>query len=149
LLPVFLVSALTALFGGPFLLARKSEKPAGILWLFFNILVAGMVVVETARNILLFLVAWEVMFLGGVFLIAHDDEKPEVRKAGWIYLAGTHFGMALLLPMFLELAQAGSTLEFSEAARAASALPRPVVNLCFLLAVIGFGAKAGVVPFHV
>src|SRR5262249_4096507 len=142
-------SALTALFGGPFLLARNSEKPAGVLWLFFNALVAGMVVVLTARNVLLFLVAWEVMSLAGFFLIAHDDERPGVRRAGWIYLAATHLGMAFLLPLFVGLSGSGSTLEFAEVLRAAHTLPRPMVNLCFLLAVIGFGAKAGVVPFHV
>jgi formate hydrogenlyase subunit 3/multisubunit Na+/H+ antiporter MnhD subunit len=149
LVPVFLVSALTALFGGPFLLARKSEKPVGVLWLFFNALVAGMVVVVTARNVLLFLVAWEVMSLAGFFLISHDDEKPDVRRAGWLYLAATHVGMAFLLPLFVGMSGPGSTLEFAEVLRAAHMLPRPTANLCFLLAVVGFGVKAGVVPFHV
>ena len=53
-----------------------------------------MVMVVVARNVLLFLVAWEVMSLSSFFLVAFENEKNDVREASWIYLIATHLGTA-------------------------------------------------------
>src|SRR5919198_1483001 len=74
LLPIFLLSALAAVYGSPYLLAYREEKSLGVSWFFFTLLVASMVLVVIARNGVLFLVAWEVMALASFVLVTFEDE---------------------------------------------------------------------------
>ena len=148
LLPVFGLSALAAVYGGNYLLAYRHEKSLGGAWFFFNLFVAGMVMVVLARTAVLFLVAWEVMSVAAYCLVTFEHEKADVRKAGWVYLVATHLGVAFLLLAFVLLGRNAASLEF-EAFRAMPTLGAGWAGLIFLLAVIGFGAKAGFVPFHV
>jgi formate hydrogenlyase subunit 3/multisubunit Na+/H+ antiporter MnhD subunit len=127
LVPIFLISGLAALYGSEYL-----ARPKRWTWFFYNVLVASMAVVVVARNSVLFLVAWEVMALASFFLVTYEDDKEHVRAAGWTYLVATHLGTAFLLVMFI--------LEEGNA-------PNP--NLVFLLALVGFGTKAGFMPLHV
>ncbi|MDO9694379.1 MAG: proton-conducting transporter membrane subunit [Candidatus Latescibacteria bacterium] len=141
LLPLFALCGLAAVYGAGYLGGRPGRRSPGAPWFFFNWLVAGMVVVVTARNAVLFLLAWEVMSLASYFLVTHEDERPEVREAGWTYLVATHFGNACLIALFALLGP--RSLDFADFAPAAPA------GLLFVLALIGFGTKAGFVPLHV
>src|SRR5262249_4644796 len=120
----------------------------GSPWFFFNLFVAGMVMVVVARTAFLFLVAWEVMSLAAYCLVTFKHEKAEVRKAGWIYLIATHLGGAFLFLAFVLLGRQAGSLEF-EAFRTLPTLGAGWSGLIFVLALVGFGAKAGFVPFHV
>jgi formate hydrogenlyase subunit 3/multisubunit Na+/H+ antiporter MnhD subunit len=148
LLPVLGLSALGAVYGGDYLLAYRHEKSLGGPWFFFNAFVAGMVLVVVARTAFLFLVAWEVMSVAAYFLVTFEHDKAEVRKAGWVYLIATHLGVAFLFLAFVLLGRGAGGLEF-EAFRRMPALAAGPSGLIFLLALVGFGAKAGFVPFHV
>jgi formate hydrogenlyase subunit 3/multisubunit Na+/H+ antiporter MnhD subunit len=148
LLPVLGLSALAAVYGSDYLLSYRHEKSLGSSWLFFNVFVAGMVMVVVARTALLFLVAWEVMSLGAYCLVTFEHEKAEVRKAGWVYLIATHLGVAFLFLAFVLLGRHFGSLEF-KAFRTLPALGAGWSGLIFVLALVGFGAKAGFVPFHV
>jgi formate hydrogenlyase subunit 3/multisubunit Na+/H+ antiporter MnhD subunit len=148
LLPVLGLSALAAVYGGDYLLAYRHKKSLGSPWFFFNLFVAGMVMVVVARTVLLFLMAWEVMSVAAYFLVTFEHEKAEVRKAGWVYLVATHLGVAFLFLAFLLLGRNAGSLDFG-AFRAMPALGAGGAGLIFLLALVGFGAKAGFVPFHV
>jgi formate hydrogenlyase subunit 3/multisubunit Na+/H+ antiporter MnhD subunit len=148
LLPVLGLSALAAVYGGDYLLGYRQEKSVGGPWFFFNLFVAGMVMVVVARTALLFLVAWEVMSVAAYCLVTFEHEKAEVRKAGWVYLIATHLGVASLFLSFMLLGRNAGSLEF-EAFRAMPAFGGSWAGVVFLLALVGFGAKAGFVPFHV
>jgi hydrogenase-4 component B len=148
LLPVLGLSALAAIYGGNYMLAYRNEKSLGAPWFFFNVFVAGMVMVLIARSAFLFLVAWEAMSLAAYFLVTFEHEKSEVRQAGWVFLIATHLGVAFLLVAFLLLGRHAGSLEFA-AFRAMPALSAGGAGVIFALALIGFGAKAGFVPFHV
>lgn len=143
LLPIFVLSAVTALYGSEYLQVYRAQKSLGASWFFFNLLVASMTVVVIARNGVLFLAAWEVMALTSFFLVTFEDEHESVRDAGWIYLVATHCGTAFLLVLFLLLGREHDSLDFDQFTAAAGP------GLLFVLAVIGFGAKAGFMPFHV
>jgi len=145
LLPVFLLSALAALYGGDYLLAYRGRKSLGGPWLFFPIFVAGMVLVVVSRTTILFLTGWEVMSLAAFCLVTFEHEKPQVRRAGWVYLIATHLGVAVLFMMFSILGRLSGGLEFS-LFRVTNA---GWAGLIFGLALIGFGVKAGLVPLHV
>jgi formate hydrogenlyase subunit 3/multisubunit Na+/H+ antiporter MnhD subunit len=159
LVPVLALSGLAALYGGPYLFAYRHEKSLGGPWFFFNLFVAGMVMVLVARTALLFLMAWEVMSLAAYFLVTLEHEKAEARYAGWVYLIATHLGAACLFLTFLLLANpvanaanaSGSShdagLQFD--AFRGNHLDPMWAGILFVLALVGFGAKAGFVPFHV
>ena len=148
LLPVLLLSALAAVYGGNYLFGYRHQKRLGSPWFFFNVFVAGMELVVIARTAFLFLFAWEVMSLAAYCLVTFEHEKAEVRRAGWIYLIATHLGVAFLLFAFMLLARQAGSLEFA-AFRWMPALSAGGASVLFVLAAIGFGAKAGFVPFHV
>lgn len=148
LLPILVLSLSAAIYGGEYLMAYRNRKNLGASWFFFNLLAAGMVMVAVARNSVLFLVAWEIMSLASFFLVTFEDERESVRKAGWTYLVATHLGTAFLLVLFLLLGSQSESLDFDRFA-ASSFQSTSVASAAFLLAMIGFGTKAGFMPFHV
>ena len=112
-----------------------------------NVLLLSLAIQVTADNALTFLMTWEVMSLAAyVLVLTEHDQEGTVRAATW-YLAVTHAGFAALVAAFL-LLSAGD-LATSFAAMRAAVLPPAVRDAVFVLALLGFGAKAGIVPLHV
>jgi len=159
LLPIYGLSAVCALFGAGYLAHLRGTRGLGSQWLFYGVLVASMALVVMARNAVLFLMAWELMSLSSWLLVTFESEREESRQAGITYLVATQIGTAFLLVMFLVLGAApvpagdavgaesafgGAALDF---ARFAS-MPGPAAGVVFLLALVGFGTKAGIVPLH-
>jgi hydrogenase-4 component B len=145
LLPVFGLSLLTGLYGRTYLADREDSAAT---WFHLNTLTAAMALVVVARDGLLFLLAWEIMALAPFFLVIFDDRREAVRHAAWIYLVATHLGTAFLLAMFVLLGALAGSSDFADYAavlRGHSALSSAI----FVLALIGFGSKAGIVPAHV
>ena len=148
LLPTLLLAAAAALYGGEYLATSKQARRVGEAWLWYNLLVASMALTLVAQNAVLFLLAWETMALTSFFLVVFEHEQRGVRRAGWTYLVATHLGTAALLVMFILAAGVVGSFEFSDFTRLAAA-PPALTGLVFLLAVVGFGTKAGFVPLHV
>jgi formate hydrogenlyase subunit 3/multisubunit Na+/H+ antiporter MnhD subunit len=107
LLPTFVLSALAAVYGAGYLEKYSGRKSIGGAWFHFNLLVASIVMLFLARNVVLFLVAWELMSIASWFLVAFEDEKESAREAARLYLVAMHIGTAFLLVLFL--ASAGQT----------------------------------------
>jgi len=149
LLIIFLISALAALYGAGYLQGEGSAAARGRSFFFFNLLVLGMALVAAAANGMLFIIAWEIMSMAAFFLVTFEDERPQTRSAGLIYLIAAHIGVVLLFFMFWLLAGTGAgSLDFNQLAGAALAGPK-LRSLIFLLGLAGFGAKAGFLPLHV
>ncbi len=144
LVAIFAVAALTALSLWAWLPAASPRRAIGPAWFFFDVLVAAMALVTTAANGMLFLIAWEVMALASYFLVAFEHERLEVRRAGWTYLVATHLGTAFLLALFALLGRESGSMQFA-AWRAAP----EAAGVLLVLALVGFGSKAGLAPLHV
>ncbi len=145
---IFLLAVLTAIYGCGYLESCKEKKALGAHWFFFNLLITSMAMVVIARDAILFLLAWEVMSVSSFFLVTFDHEKEKVRQAGWTYLVAAHFGAAFLFVFFLIFASKTGSFDFDLFGAANSFLPN-VKSLLFILALVGFGTKAGFIPFHV
>ncbi len=143
LIPVFALCALAAIYGADYLEAYRKRKALAPPWCFFNLLVASMVVVILARNGVLFLMAWEMMALSSFFLVTFEDEKESTRDAGWTYLVASHIGTAFLLALFIMLGRAHGSLDFDHFSASSGA------GVLLVLALLGFGTKAGFIPLHV
>lgn len=147
LLPVFLMAALGSVYGLGYWPQADHPDNGRKLRLFYGVLPAALVLVVTARNAVLFLTAWEVMALSAFFLVSTEDGRPEVCRAGLVYLVTANLGTLLLLALFGLLRLA--TGSFHLAPLAPGALPPGAAAAAFLLALAGFGLKAGIMPLHV
>lgn len=113
----------------------------------YAVLVASLVVVVAAQNIVLFLAAWEVMAISSFLLVMTHHERAEVRRAGWIYAVATHTATLILVVMFA--LWSGAARDWSFASLAAASVTRlPHAGVILLLGLLGFGLKAGYVPLH-
>lgn len=141
--PVFVLGALCAVYGRGYLGARATQSAE------LNLLLAAMALVLVARHAMVFLVAWEAMTLLAYLLVTFDHGDTEVRRAGWVYLIASHVAIVALLALFLALgARAGGALDFASIAGGwASASSGSAAIL--VLALVGFGVKAGIVGLHV
>jgi formate hydrogenlyase subunit 3/multisubunit Na+/H+ antiporter MnhD subunit len=147
LVPLLAMGALCAVYGFFYMQAYWERRAAGPPAFFFNLMLASMVLVLLARDAVVLLIAWEIMTLTSYVLVAFEHEKAEVRRAGWVYLIAGHIGVAFLVAFLLVLGRHAGGLGFAEYAA------RPVAGslglLAFVLAAVGFGVKAGIVPLHV
>lgn len=146
LLPVFVLGFTCALSGSISLRhSDPTEHNLGAHWAFYLVLLFGMTCVMTARDGLFFMLSWELMSLSPFFLIDFNDRDRLVQDASWVYLVAAHLGAVLLIAFFAMLwHESGSTL-FSDMAGKAPAH----ASFLFVLAFLGFGAKAGLAPLHV
>jgi len=148
LVPTFLLGALCALYGHEYLARTRTGARSGRAWFFFNVLISSIAVVLLARNAVLFLVSWELMAVSSFFLVTLEDEEEQVRQAGWTYLVASHLGTAFLIGLFASLGGLAGSLDFGDFEAAAGGLGSRA-GLLFVLALVGFGVKAGLVPLHV
>ena len=143
LLPVCAIGAIAAPYGVAYLRPHADHHPPGPRFAAYNLLLASMALVVTATNLLLFLFCWEVMTLSSCALVMSDHETRAARDAGLLYLVAGHVATGALFVLFARLAGAGAwDVTVLEPLRAPE-------TLLFLLALVGFGTKAGIVPFHV
>jgi hydrogenase-4 component B len=147
LMPVFLIALLGAVFGLGYWKQADHPDTGQRLTLFYGLLAAAMALVVVARNAILFLAAWEVMALAAFFLVTTEDRDPAVRAAGWIYLVATHAGTLCLFALFALLR--GQLKSFNLAPLADGTVTPELATVLFLLALVGFGLKAGIMPLHV
>ena len=126
---------------------RGHGTSAGLLCLQYHLFLASMGAVLLADDAYAFMVTWEAMALCSYFLVTTQHGLPEIRRAGFLYLLIAHIGAIALLLAF-GVMQGGSWQFTFDAMRAAHLAPAWAA-VAFLLALFGFGAKAGLVPLHV
>ena len=114
---------------------------------FLMLLMASMLGVITVQNALAFLIIWEIMSLSSFFLVIFEGEKKEVLNAGIKYLVYMHLSVIFIIAMFAILVNASGSLDFADFPKVLIE-NKGVANTAFILGFIGFGIKAGFVPFH-
>ncbi len=119
----------------------------GLLCLEYHIFIASMAVVMLADDAYLFMVAWETMAMSSYFLVTTEHDQPGIRRAGFLYLLIAHVGAVAILLAFGVLH--GGHGDYSFAALRAAQLTPGWASAAFVLALVGFGAKAGMLPVHV
>ena len=114
---------------------------------FLPALIGSMLAVVTCQNALMFLVCWEIMSLSSFFLVIFENDKKEVRRAGIKYLVFMHISVLFIILGFALLSIKSGSFDFNSFANVLSGNAK-FANLIFGLLFIGFGTKAGFVPFH-
>jgi len=132
-----------AIYSQGYLSHEKRLTPIAI---FLPLFVLGMMGVVLSDDAFTFMLFWELMSVSSYFLVTHEHQHPENRKAGFIYLLMAHMAGLLIMGSFATLYAASGSFEFS-AMREVEISPL-WASVAFLLAGFGFGTKAGVVPMH-
>ena len=123
---------------------RHEREPQRVLP-FFPLFLAGMNLVLVSGDAFSFLLAWEFMSLSSWGLVVSRHGEPENVRAGYIYLLMAGFGTFCLLFAFgLFAGDGGYAFDSMRHAHA------PITaGLILVLALLGAGSKAGLVPLHV
>ncbi len=148
---VFVISLMTflgILYGGQYLKHYlNKDMNFSSHHLFLMLLEASMIGVVTVQNALFFLIVWEIMSLSSFFLVIFENNKKEVLNAGIKYLIYMHISVIFIITMFALLSIEAGSLNFADFQTFLKNAPN-YANLVFFLGFIGFGIKAGFLPFH-
>ncbi|MCI0353323.1 MAG: hypothetical protein L0Z53_28215, partial [Acidobacteriales bacterium] len=118
------------------------------MWAFMSLFVLSMGVVVTASTGFAFLVGWELMTLISAGLILLEGDSEDGVRNVFIYLLMMHVGAAAVVAAFFLYWPFANGLDFAAIRSAATSLSGSARAGLFLLAFVGFGTKAGIIPFH-
>ena len=125
---------------------RHEQAPHRVLP-FFPVFLAGMNLVLLAADAFSFLVSWEFMSLTSWALVLSHHRSEDNQRAGYVYILMASLGtFALLLALGL---LAGPEGHYAFAMMRGQSLPASYASLVLLLALLGAGSKAGILPLHV
>ena len=148
-LSISLVGLAASIYAYGYVREFTGHVSVGLLGSLLNGFLLSMTLVVMADNGFFFLIVWEVMSLISYVLVVTEHERPGVREAGLFYLIMTHAGTAFIILTFLLFAQETGSFSFEAFRHPDQRLPEGLRSIAFFTALIGFGAKAGIVPLHV
>jgi hydrogenase-4 component B len=146
LLPILCVPALGAVFGVAYWPQDTKGSRAVRLQLWYGVVTGSMALVLLADNAMAFLFAWELMALCGFFLVRAEPDRKDAQRASWVYLAAAHAGTFAIFALFAAVGSARGSFDFSAWSGLGST--GAAASWLALLALVGFGLKAGLVPLH-
>jgi hydrogenase-4 component B len=146
LLLMCIVAAPVFLFSASYVERNYEGARRLLLWVFLPWFLLSMVVVVTASTAFAFLFGWELMTLLSAGLVILDGDSKERRHNLFIYLLMMHAGAACVFAAFLLFLPYRSGLDFASMRAAALSMPAGIRTAVFVLAFVGFGTKAGIVP---
>lgn len=142
-------TVLTGMFYSQGYLKKEAHHPTpsvvsmhffAMIWLYFS-----MIFICVVRDGLGFLIAWEMMTISSFMLVIYRAWEKEVLQAGINYLVQMHVGFIFILAAFLLIQSKTGILGFEGISRSSSFQNATIPIFLFF---IGFGIKAGFVPFH-
>jgi len=143
-------TAITGVVYGAKYMQTYSSKPAQITlhWISYLLAHTGLLAICAFQNSLAFLFAWEVMVLSAFFLVIFEGHKTQTLRAGMNYLIQSHIAIVILAIAFIWVASKTDSYSFSAITRFVATQPPISSFILMLLFFVGFGIKAGFVPFH-
>ncbi|MFL6099548.1 MAG: proton-conducting transporter membrane subunit [Actinomycetales bacterium] len=110
--------------------------------------VVTLLLVPAAGSLTTFLFVWEQMALASLLLVLTEHRRPEVRAAGVFYAVLTQLGFAAILAGLMVLSANAHADSFATLAGNVAQVPAGTRAAVFVLTLVGFGSKAGLVPLH-
>ncbi|MDG6920483.1 MAG: hypothetical protein JRN12_07400 [Nitrososphaerota archaeon] len=109
--------------------------------------ILSMVIVLVSGDAFTFLIGWESMTIASFFMILEGKgDKEGVRNAAYLFLAFGEGSSVLIMLSFAGLFSAAGTFSFM--GPAAARVVTPLGPWIFVTALLGFGLKMGLAPFH-
>jgi len=148
-LTLAILGGTVSLYSFGYLRHFEGKRNIGFFGFLFHLLLLSLTIVFTAANAFLFLIGWEVMALVAYGLVTYYHEDQESRRSGLLYIVMAHIDAGCLLVGFALLMQVSGSAEFASFRAAAAQLSVGQQAAAFVLFFLGFGIKAGVIPFHI
>jgi hydrogenase-4 component F len=156
LLLISFVGALASVFSWGYMKVRARERGDRAIRLYhvnFNLFLFSIVMVPMMQEIALAWIAIELTTLLSVLLVGFENNH-EALEAAWKYVILTMIGAAIALLGIIVLYRAlqeahGAAFTWSALQTAAPGLSPVLFEAGFLLLLVGFGTKVGLVPLHV
>jgi len=140
---VAVVSVAVAIYSVQYVEHTAHDGRKNLIVSFMNIFIASMVLVIASFSMFSFLFFWEIMALSSFLLVMVEFEKKETQKAGIFYFVMTHLSTLFLLFAFLFIYTVTGTFDIAQI----RAEPL-ITSVAFVFLFLGFGIKAGIIPFH-
>src|SRR5229473_2389440 len=148
-LTLAILAGAVSIYSYSYLKEFERKRNIGFFGFLFHLLLLSLTIVFTAANAFLFLIGWEVMALAAYGLVTFYHEDRETRRAGLLYIVMAHIDAGCLLLGFALLMQVSGSADFANFRTAAVHLSSSQQAVAFGLFFVGFGIKAGVIPFHI
>jgi hydrogenase-4 component B len=149
LLVISVVSFAVSIYSIGYSKEYDGKYSVGLLGLLFNLFLLSMTFVVSASNAIFFLVVWEAMSLTSYLLVVYENRKEGVASSGLLYVVMTHLGTALIMVALIMMGIYAHSFDFSSYSGVGSVMPSALKSTLFVLLLIGFGTKAGIIPLHV
>jgi hydrogenase-4 component B len=146
---IFIVSLPSLIYSFSYLKGEYSAAKILLAQVLLLVFVLSMALVVSVNNCLIFLILWEIMSLVSYFLVVFDTNHEKSIQAGLVYIVMTHVGTAFIIAAFMILYNHAHSFDFFVIKNACQIMPLQTKNIVFLLFLIGFGTKAGIVPLHI
>ncbi len=143
MLLVATVSISAAIYSFGYVESQKGNRRKNLLVGLMSAFAFSMIMVPASSTMFAFLFFWELMSLTSFLLVMFEHTKKETQKAGVFYFIMTQLSTVFLLIGFLSIYQVTGTFDIT-----AVQLAGPSFVLAFLALFLGFGIKAGIIPFH-
>lgn len=143
---IFIIS-IVALSSGIYALKYehgKSESSKALMASMTSIFVLSMLLVVAADNTFSLLFFWETMSISSFFLVMSDYDQKLTQKSGLFYFIMTQMSTVFLLFAFVLMYNATGSFDI----QALTGISPGIKTVLFLSLLIGFGIKAGIMPFH-
>ncbi|ABB14956.1 proton-conducting transporter membrane subunit [Carboxydothermus hydrogenoformans] len=127
----------------------EHEHAQNRFYLFFTLMIGGLLGVAVSKDLFNFFAFWEIMSSWTLYFVIIHEETSEALREGFKYFIFNYVGANLLLLGLLVLTVNAGTFEMSELAGRLSALPTGLVALGLILMLIGFAMKAAMLPFRI
>lgn len=143
---ILLISVPVIIYSKGYMTEYKKEYSIWYFWLLIILFINSMILTVFANNIISFMVFWELMSLSSFLLVIYEHKKYTTIQTGIFYFIMTHISGLTLMVMFALLYKYTGKIYFEEMATVT--LEPKQISTIFYLSLIGFGAKAGIVPLH-
>lgn len=140
---VSVVSVAVTVYSVQYIEHEAHEGRKNLIVGLMNFFIFSMLLVIASFSMFSFLFFWETMALTSFLLVMTDFEKKETQKAGIFYFVMTHLSTLFLFFAFLFIYLQTGT--FDMVALHADPL---IISVAFVFLFLGFGIKAGIIPFH-
>ncbi|EYE88672.1 NADH dehydrogenase [Fervidicella metallireducens AeB] len=144
---IIFISIPVLIYSGGYIGEYRKNYSVKYHWSMLILFLLSMIGVVLSSNSILFMVFWEIMSITSFFLVIYEYKNKENLKSGILYFVMTHISGLFLMFMFGFIYKYTGQTNFIKITQMYSNLETHK-GIIFIFALLGFGAKAGLVPLH-
>jgi len=141
---ISLVSATVCLYSLGYVEHHGSNTGKNFLLAMMSLFIVSMLLLVASDNTFSLLFFWEIMSITSFLMVMFDRDQADTRKSGLFYFVMTQMSTAFLMFGFIAIYHVSGSFDIAPV----TGISETFKAFIFLSLFIGFGIKAGVMPFH-